>query len=71
MTAESVTLTTAAAQKALPSVDTIGFGLLEEAVQNVINDNRVLIADTFVLPDQALRDVTAALRDPACTAGVA
>jgi uncharacterized protein (TIGR03032 family) len=39
---------------------------------DVINDNTALIADTFVLPDQALGEVTPALRDPAvCAAGVA
>jgi hypothetical protein len=31
----------------------------------VINDNAALVADTFVLPDQALGDVAPALRDPA------
>ena len=36
---------------------------------DVINDNPALIADTFVLPDEALGDVTPALREPA--AGVA
>jgi uncharacterized protein (TIGR03032 family) len=39
---------------------------------DIINDNPALIADTFVLPDQALGEVTPALRDPAvCAAGVA
>jgi uncharacterized protein (TIGR03032 family) len=35
---------------------------------DVINDSTALIADTFVLPDQALGDVTPALRDPAVRA---
>jgi len=35
---------------------------------DIINDDRALIADTFVLPDQALGDVLPALRDPAARA---
>ncbi|HLJ95958.1 MAG TPA: hypothetical protein VKU02_22480 [Gemmataceae bacterium] len=35
---------------------------------DLINDKNALIADTFVLPDQALGDVTPALRDPAVRA---
>ncbi len=39
---------------------------------DLINDNPALIADTFVLPNEALGDVTPALRDPAVrAAGVA
>ncbi len=35
---------------------------------DVINDNNALIADSFVLPDPALADVAAVLRDPVVTA---
>lgn len=35
---------------------------------DVINDNPALLADSFLLPDQALAEVTPALRDPAVRA---
>jgi uncharacterized protein (TIGR03032 family) len=39
---------------------------------DIINDNPAVVADTFVLPERALADVTPALRDPAaCAARVA
>jgi uncharacterized protein (TIGR03032 family) len=38
---------------------------------DIVNDNPALIADSFVLPDQALADVTPGLRDPAAPAAAA
>jgi uncharacterized protein (TIGR03032 family) len=64
----------------LTSGATVAFVKFEDAVQEIfaiaalpgvrypelINDNPVLIADSFVLPDQALAVVPAPLRFPAC-----
>jgi len=61
---------------------TVAFVKFEDAVQeifavevlpgrrfpDVINDNNALIADTFLLPDEALADVAAPLCDPAAAA---
>jgi uncharacterized protein (TIGR03032 family) len=61
------------------SGETVAYLKFEDAVQEIfavqllpgrrfpdlINDNNALIADSFVLPEPALADVTAALRDPA------
>ncbi len=51
----------------------VQFGInLPARFPDLIYDNRALIADTFVLPNEAPGDVTPALRDPAVrTAGVA
>jgi uncharacterized protein (TIGR03032 family) len=59
----------------------VAFLQFEEAVQeifavqvvparfpDVLNDNRTLIADTFILPEEALEDVAPALREPALPA---
>jgi uncharacterized protein (TIGR03032 family) len=64
------------------SGETVAYLKFEDAVQeifavqvlpgrrfpDVINDNNALIADSFVLPEPALADVAAALRDPAAPA---
>jgi uncharacterized protein (TIGR03032 family) len=61
---------------------TVAFLKFEDAVQeifavqvlpgrrfpDVINDNNTVIADSFVVPDEALSDVAEALRDPAVRA---
>ena len=39
--------------------------VLHARFPDVINDNRALIAASFVLPDESLGDVAPALRDPA------
>jgi hypothetical protein len=65
------------------SGETVAYLKFEDAVQevfavqvlpgrrfpDVINDNNALIADSFVLPEPALDDVAAALRDPAAPHG--
>ena len=62
---------------------TVAFLKFEDAVQEIfavqvlagrrypdlINDDNKLIADSFVLPDDALNDVTGPLRAPAITSG--
>ncbi len=64
------------------SGDTVAYLKFEDAVQeifavqvlpgrrfpDVVNDNNAVIADSFIVPEPALTDVVAALRDPAGSA---